>query len=145
MSETLRYYDNPYSSTKETKKYQLYYYAYTKKLLNVEDCITYSEDINFRNKSKKYKENRKSRANLIKDDKPIYHECNDLDNSYNQEGIIDKDKWYVYYKDKVYSKERYKYLNIHKTKKYGNYCILNSGEYNNYKYKLLSSQQSLII
>ena len=145
MSETLRYYNNPYSSIKEKVKYQYYYYAYTKKLLNAQDCIKYCECDKFRNESKKYRENRKSRANLIIDDKPIYHECNDLDNSYNQEGIIDKDKWYVYYKDKVYSRERYKYLHIHKTKKYGNYCVLNSGDYNNYKYKLLSSQQSLII
>ena len=131
-----RFYNNPYSSTTQTKKYQYYYYAYTKKLLSPEDCIKYSECDKFRNKCKNYKQDRKSRANLIINDTPIYHECNYVDDTYDKEGIIDIDKWYVFYKDKVYSKERYKYLLIHKTKRHGDYCVLNSGDHHKYKYKL---------
>jgi len=129
----MKYYNNPYSTITEKRKYHYYYYAYTKKSLCEEDCLKYAESIKFRIQSKKYA-TRETRAALIKDDTPIYLECNDIDNSYDQEGIIDENKWYVFYKDKVYSKERYKYLNIHRTKKYGNYVVLNCGDYNKSKH-----------
>ena len=131
----IRYYDNPYSSTRDKVKYQLYYYGYTKKLLSEEDCLKYSIDQEFRNKCKTYK-TRKTRAELLKDQKPIYHECNDVDDSYDKEDIVNIDEYYVYYKHKVYSKITYKYLCIHKTKIHGNFVVLNSGDYYKYKYKL---------
>ena len=135
MSETLRYYDNPYSSTKDKVKYQMYYYSYTKKLLSHDDCIQYSIDEEFRNKCKTYK-SRKTRAQLLKDQKPIYHYSDAVDDSYDKERIIDENKWYVFYSNKVYSKLTYKYLSIHQTKIHGKFCVLNSGDYHKYKYKL---------
>lgn len=129
----MKYYNNPYSTITEKRKYHYYYYAYTKKGFCEEDCLKYAESIKFRIQSKKYA-TRETRAALIIDDTPIYHECNDEDDRYDKEGIIDENKWYVFYKHKVYSKERYKYLNIHRTKKYGNYVVLNCADYNKSKH-----------
>lgn len=130
-------YNNPYDSKKQKTEYSRYYYAFTKKLLYHEDCIKYATSESFRYKIAKYKKNRKQRQPNPKPkpvnlNKVVYN----FDIDYDKEGIINEDKYYIFYKNKVYSKERFKYLNIIKSQKYGDYIKLNSGDYDNYKYVL---------
>lgn len=128
-------YNNPYDSKKQKTEYSRYYYAFTKKLLYHEDCIKYATSQSFRYKIAKYKPNRKPRPPNPKPvnlNKVVYN----FDIDYDKEGIINEDKYYIFYKNKVYSKERFKYLNIIKSQKYGDYIKLNSGDYDNYKYVL---------
>jgi hypothetical protein len=129
-------YNNPYDSKKQRQEYARYYYAFTKKLLYHEDCIKYATSQSFRFKIAKYKKNRKPRQptqlKQVDLNKVVYN----FDLDYDKEGIINEDKYYIFYKNKVYSKERFKYLNIIKSAKYGDYIRLNSGTYNNYKYVL---------
>lgn len=128
-------YNNPYDSKKQKTEYSRYYYAFTKKLLYHEDCIKYATSESFRYKIAKYKPNRKPRPPNPKPvnlNKVVYN----FDIDYDKEGIINEDKYYIFYKNKVYSKERFKYLNIIKSQKYGDYIKLNSGDYDNYKYVL---------
>lgn len=130
-------YNNPYNSKKQKTEYARYYYAFTKKLLYHEDCIKYATSQSFRYKIAKYKKNRKQRQPNPKPkpvnlNKVVYN----FDIDYDKEGIINEDKYYIFYKNKVYSKERFKYLNIIKSQKYGDYIKLNSGDYDNYKYVL---------
>lgn len=130
-------YNNPFNSRDNKTEYYRYYYAFTKKLLSHDDCLRYVYNENFRYSVTNYKKNRKQREQREQKDKVdpnvvVYN----FDMDYDKEGIIREDKTYVFYKDKVYSKERFKYLNIIKSKKFGDYIRLNSGEYNNYKYVL---------
>jgi hypothetical protein len=130
-------YDNPYNSKDYKTEYARYYYAFTKKLLSHDDCLRYVNDSNFRRNICNYKKNRKQREQREQKEKTI-EELNvtvyNFDLDYDKDGIISEDKTYVFYKDKVYSKERFKYLNVIKSNKYGDYIRLNSGTYNNYKY-----------
>tara|TARA_B100000424_G_C22923802_1_gene491460 strand:+ start:642 stop:1049 length:408 start_codon:yes stop_codon:yes gene_type:complete len=126
-------YNNPYSVKTDRSSYARYYYAFTKKLLCHEDCIKYATSQAFRYKITEYKKNRKQRQPKPVDlNKVVYN----FDLDYDKDGILKQDKYYIFYKDKVYSKERFKYLNIIKSAKYGDYIRLNSGTYNNYKYVL---------
>lgn len=128
-------YNNPYSPKTDRQSYARYYYAFTKKLLCHEDCIKYATSQSFRYKITEYKKNRKQRQQKkepVDLNKVVYN----FDLDYDKEGILNEDKYYIFYKDKVYSKERFKYLNIIESTKYGNYIRLNSGDYNNYKYIL---------
>ena len=132
-------YNNPYDSRKQRQEYARYYYAFTKKLLYHEDCIKYATCQSFRYKITEYKKNRKQRQqtqpkpNLVDLNKVVY---NFIDDDYDKEGIINEDKYYIFYKNKVYSKERFKYLSVMKNNKEGNYVLLNAGTYHNYKYIL---------
>jgi len=133
-------YNNPYDSKKQRQEYGRYYYAFTKKLLYHEDCIKYATSESFRYKIAEYKKNRKQRQkrqptqpNLVDLNKVVY---NFIDDDYDKEGIINEDKYYIFYKNKVYSKERFKYLSVMKNNKEGNYVLLNAGTYHNYKYIL---------
>lgn len=127
-------YNNPYHSKKQKTEYARYYHAFTKKLLCHEDCIMYATSQAFRYKSTEYKQNRKQRQEKenVNLNKVVYN----FDNDYDKEGIINTDKYYIYYKDKVYSKERFKYLSVMKNNKEGRYVLLNAGTYHNYKYIL---------
>ncbi len=134
-------YNNPYNVKNNRQAYARYYYAFTKKLLCHEDCIKYATSECFRIKITDYKKNRKQRQKQKENFDPndpnkTYY---NFENDYDKDGIINTDKYYIFYKDKVYSKERFKYLNIIKSTKYGNYIRLNSGTYNNYKYILTDS------
>lgn len=132
-------YNNPFDSKDNRKEYYRYYYAFTKKLLSHDDCLRYVYNENFRYSVTNYKKNRKQREQSIKEktmEDLNVSVCNFDILDFDKEGIISEDKTYVFYKDKIYSKERFKYLNIIKSKKYGNYIRLNSGTYNNYKYVL---------
>lgn len=129
-------YNNPYSVKTDRPSYARYYYAFTKKLLCHEDCIKYATSESFRIKITKYKQNRKPRQEKkVEPNEVVYN----FDNDYDKEGIINTDKYYIFYKDKVYSKDRFKYLNILKNNKEGNYVLLNAGTYHNYKYILTGS------
>jgi len=129
-------YNNPYSVKTDRPSYSRYYYAFTKKLLCHEDCIKYATSECFRIKITEYKKNRKQRQEKNFDPNDPNKTYYNFDNDYDKEGILKQDKYYIFYKNKVYSKERFRYMNIHKSKKYGDYIVLNSGTYNNYKYKL---------
>ena len=130
-------YNNPYHSRKQKTEYARYYHAFTKKLLCHEHCIKYATSKAFRIKITEYKKNRKQRQQEKKfDPNDLNKTYYNFDNDYDKEGILKQDKYYIFYKNKVYSKERFRYMNIHKSKKYGDYIVLNSGTYNNYKYKL---------
>ena len=129
-------YNNPYSIKTDRPSYARYYYAFTKKLLCHEDCIKYATSETFRIKITEYKKNRKQRQEKKFDPNDPNKTYYNFDNDYDKEGILKQDKYYIFYKNKVYSKERFRYINIHKSKKYGDYIVLNSGTYNNYKYKL---------
>ncbi len=127
-------YDNPYNSRDNKKEYARYYYAFTKKLLSHDDCLRYVHNPCFRYSVCNYKKNRKQREPKEKTIEDLNVVVYNFDLDYDKDGIISEDKYYVFYKDKVYSKERFKYLNVIKSTKYGDYIRLNSGEYNNYKY-----------
>jgi len=130
-------YDNPFDSKDNRTEYYRYYYAFTKKLLSHDDCLRYVYNENFRYSVTNYKKNRKQREQKEKTMEDLnVSVCNFDILDYDKDGIISEDKTYVFYKDKIYSKERFKYLNIIKSKKYGDYIRLNSGTYNNYKYVL---------
>jgi hypothetical protein len=130
-------YDNPFNSRDNRTEYYRYYYAFTKKLLSHDDCLRYVYNSCFRYSVTNYKKNRKEREQKEKTMEDLnVSVCNFDILDYDKDGIISEDKTYVFYKDKIYSKERFKYLNIIKSKKYGNYIRLNSGTYNNYKYVL---------
>jgi hypothetical protein len=132
-------YDNPFDSRDNRTEYYRYYYAFKKKLLSHDDCLRYVYNENFRYSVTNYKKNRKEREQREQKEKTI-EDLNvvvyNFDMDYDKDGIIREDKTYVFYKDKIYSKERFKYLNVIKSKKYGDYIRLNSGTYNNYKYVL---------
>ena len=100
------------------------------------DCLRYVHNSCFRYSVCNYKKNRKPREEKEKTIEELNVTIYNFDMDYDKDGILNENKTYVFYKDKVYSKERFKYLNIIKSKKYGNYIRLNSGEYNNYKYVL---------
>jgi len=129
-------YDNPFDSRDNRTEYYRYYYAFKKKLLSHDDCLRYVYNENFRYSVTNYKKNRKQREQSIKDKVDPNVVVYNFDLDFDKDGIIREDKTYVFYKDKVFSKERFKYLNVIKSKKYGNYIRLNSGTYNNYKYVL---------
>jgi hypothetical protein len=129
-------YDNPFDSRDNRTEYYRYYYAFKKKLLSHDDCLRYVYNENFRYSVTNYKKNRKQREQSIKDKVDPNVVVYNFDLDFDKDGIIREDKTYVFYKDKVFSKERFKYLNVIKSKKYGDYIRLNSGTYNNYKYVL---------
>ena len=130
-------YNNPYNTHAESKRYRLYYYAYTKKLLNHNECIQYANCEKFREQTKKYPNKRKP---YNKNEEPLTQADYDHFNSlyeYDRDGIVKIDKWYVFYVDKIYSISQNKYLIPKESRKYGRHCRLFSGTHKHEIYKLI--------
>jgi len=105
---------NPYHSKNEKYKYDGYRYATRVKSLDHNKALEYSKLTNTYDRKKYLNEPSSSRKpNNI--DTKTYKELEYP--TYDKEGIISIDDYYVYYKDKVWSKSFDKYLGILTTSK----------------------------
>ena len=107
-------YTNPYSSKLERYKYDGYYYAIKVKNLNHDRAIEYAELSNKFGRKKYLNEMPSTRKpnnikHLTYQDLPYP--------TYSKEGIINEDDYYIYYKDKIWSKSYDKYLANYYTSK----------------------------
>lgn len=123
--------NNPYKSDKNRTKYFRYRYVQYKYNLKHEDCIKYAEANNqFERKKilgdlKHLRPNRKPQTNnMVISYKPVI-DPNYV--SYDKNNIINENKFYIFYKDKVWSKSVDKYINILSTSK-RKYAVLRDTE-----------------
>ena len=100
-------YNNPYHSKKERNKFNGYYYATKIKKLDHDKAIEYAE-LNNTFARKKYLNEQPSTRIPNNNDKLTYQDLPYP--TYEKEGIIREDKYYIYYKDKIWSKSYDKYL-----------------------------------
>lgn len=105
---------NPFHSKNEKYKYNGYRYAMEVKSLDHDKAVEYGNLTNTYDRKKYLNEPPRSRkANNI--DSKTYV---DLEYpTYDKEGIISIDDYYIYYKDKVWSKSFDKYLSLLTTSK----------------------------
>ena len=107
-------YNNPFSSKTQRYKYEGYYYATKIKNLDHDRAIEYAE-LNNKFSRKKYLNQMPStrKPNNIK-----HLTYKDLEYpKHDENGIIREDQYYIYYKDKIWSKSYDKYLANYYTSK----------------------------
>ena len=111
---------NPFSCVKEKYKYAGYRYAMAVKSLDHNKAIEYANLDNTFDRKKYLNEPPSNRKPNNIDTKSYV----DLDYpTYDKEGIIKMDKYYIYYKDKIWSKSFDKYLSLLKNSK-SKYALL---------------------
>jgi len=137
----LYYIMNPYSTSTSIEKKKYYKFYYYCKICKIE--LTYDEIIerceNLKPNDRMYPEKRKGKSGEKISYKKVgfyTHYPTPCPNN-----IIDENDKYIFYKDKVWTKLRDKYLVIHKSKQDGNYCRLN---YYNEELKKYKGEKYLI-
>ena len=110
---------NPYHSAYQRQEYhRYYYYTHRSSKKYTEDELTKLCE-NPNNNTKYYPPN--SRPKKYKQNKGISPSYPTPD----KEGQLKENDQYIFYRDKVWSKLRDKYLKVHCPKKQGKYCHLN--------------------
>jgi len=114
-------YSNPFNSKIERYKYDGYYYATKIKKLEHDKALKYAELSNTFARKKYLNEQPSTR--IPNNNKHLTYKELPYP-TYDKEGIIREDKYYIYYKDKMWSKSYDKYMMLHYSNKstYILYC-----------------------